>query len=225
MDGQCRNRGERHADRVPIQDAWIRVDLEVRPKGREETPTGLHRDSTNHVSQCCPEEHGEHQARDAESRPPKLDPKRMVHVVLKLDAQGPEGEEPHDDNQRQVESTERRREQHGKPEEDRPSRREEPDFVSVPYRPDATHDATLFVFGFGDKEVQDASTEVEAIQDHVARDEKGDEHVPHAADHSAPPGTSEVSPAAGSPFGEAPRSGPFSSTFMTRKTKSNEKSA
>src|SRR5712692_7002466 len=109
-------------------------------------------------------------------------------MIPKFNRDAPQDQQPEDDHQRQIETAEARTIKNGKSEIKRSPCSQQPDFVTVPYGADAAEYLSPLRIGACDYQVNDARTEIEAIQQDVRRKHRRDQAIPyrfHAGGSSA----------------------------------------
>src|SRR6266851_5673833 len=112
----------------------------------------------------------EQQARCAKQKIPKGIPNRALDVIPEFDRRSAQNQQPQHNHQRQIKSAERAGVQRGKCEVQSSARRNQPHFVSVPYRADARQDLPTLLIRFCHKKMNRPRAQIEPIQEHVRRD-------------------------------------------------------
>src|SRR5580765_4126117 len=89
--GQCYEGNDPREHRVPVEDAIAdtagsRVDAEIGPERLKEVFVGSKRDATYDVSESCPEEDTQQDARYAEDNVEEPTPDWIAHVRAQFDA-------------------------------------------------------------------------------------------------------------------------------------------
>ena len=94
-----RERHQRHQtgdNRVPVEDAGLGADLEVRPERLEEVAGGIERHAANHIAQGRAEEDGEQRAGQGEDAVEEAAPHGGVHMAAQLERQPAPHKHPQD---------------------------------------------------------------------------------------------------------------------------------
>src|SRR5918993_285036 len=134
VDDEGRERQQAGQDRVPVEDAGLRVrGAEVGPQRLEEVAVLPERDAAHHVAKSSSVEYREEGTPDEEGPVPEGGPHGILYVTSQLHGEAPDHQEPQHDDERQVEAGETRGVQEWEGEKEGASCGDDPDLVSVPY--------------------------------------------------------------------------------------------
>ena len=134
-------------------------------------------DALNDVAQHQPQQPGNEHTGSGIVDIPYQPPPAHGFFAAKLDADGPENQSGQQQHERHVEGREHGRIHYWKPREQGPAANDQPDFIAVPNRADGIQrNATAFFLA--EKQMQRARTQVEAIQNRIAAEDRADDEEP-----------------------------------------------
>src|SRR4051794_30301948 len=116
----------------------------MRKKRFEKISVGIKRYTANHVAECGSEKYRKQYARTTKHEVPETRPHVVVELMPQLDAGRAQDQQPKHHDQRQIESAERRGIESRKRKIKRPAGGEQPNFVTVPDRPDRAYRQLAF---------------------------------------------------------------------------------
>src|SRR5690242_15804661 len=163
MHRERRDSEQPRQNRVPVEDAGMRADLEIGPKRFKKIPFLIERHAANDVAHCRAEEDREQYAGKGKQEIKERPPERILHVGPKFDTDAAQHQEPQNDHQRQVKTTEARGVKGRKSKKQSAGRSQKPHLISIPDGADSAQDQTALVVRARDKEADDTSAEIEAV--------------------------------------------------------------
>ena len=153
-----------------------RVRVEQLPERPDVVALRIHRHAADDVAERDADEQRGYQAAEEEGAVPHGAPAAVT--VAELERDRPQDEPEQHEHDRQVEAAEGHGVHHGEGGEDGAGAGEEPDLVAVPHGADRRADDALLVVALRDEGIEHARAEVEAVEDHVHREQDRDEEEP-----------------------------------------------
>src|SRR5438132_1160431 len=118
------------------------------------------------------------QAGKSETSIKKAAPHRRIHMRAQLNADPAKDEQPQNDHQRQIKSTEGGSVEKRECEIECAANGQKPDFVAVPHGTDGSQQKLAFPVCAGNKQIERTHAAVEAIQNHISGDHSSDQQKP-----------------------------------------------
>jgi hypothetical protein len=153
----------------------------------------VERQAEQEVAESDAEHQRRHRAADEEPPVPGVAPARVVHLAAEVEAHRPEEECEQDEQQRPVESGERRRVDQRPRRKGRAAGGDEPDLVALPRRAHRIDDDAALLVVLAEERQQCAHAHVEAVGHGEADQQHADEQPPDdlerfvVEDHDATP--------------------------------------
>src|SRR6202049_4337597 len=190
--------GDTDEDRVPIENASVGAEAKVSPQRLEKITLRVEGNSAHHVAERGAKEDGPQRAREAGCQVPEGRPDRSRDKTAKFDRDAAQDEQPENHHQGQIESAEARGVENGESEEERAAGGDEPDFVAVPDRRDRADYGATFGVGMRNAHMNDADSEIEAVEQHVNGEHEGNKAKPEGGHARAPQSDAGTGTACGS---------------------------
>jgi hypothetical protein len=155
-----------------------RLSITTAVTPRVHVPTVVERHAADDVAERHAEQHGDAVGRQREEPVPHGAPARALALRAELDGDRAQDEHEQHEHHRQVEPAEQRGVHERERGEQRTAAEDEPHLVAVPHRPDAVEEDALVAVVLGEHRREHPDAQVEAVEDHVAADDRDVEHEP-----------------------------------------------
>src|SRR5215475_7148091 len=163
---------------VPVEDAGVVAEPEIRPERLEEVTGFIEGDTPNHITESGAEKHGQEQTRKGEEGIPKRSPDSTSDVITELDGSAAKDQEPQNHHQREVEATEAAGVEERESEVENPAGSEKPNLVAIPNRANGGDYLAALLIRARDQEVNGTRAQVEAVEKDVHSDHYCDKAKP-----------------------------------------------
>src|ERR1700683_2316416 len=150
MFGEREVRSQSNQDGVPIENAGVRSEAEVRPQSFKEVAGGVERNAADDITEGDSAENRQQHTGTAENEIPKRRPKRIFEVTTKFDRDAAQNQQPQNHGKGEIEAAEAGSVENRKRKKECAARGNQPDFVCIANRPNASDYRTAFGIRSGD---------------------------------------------------------------------------